>query len=432
LALKIQKTLESRGQKPLAFRNASRETEAKVDDRLRPLLLPAAVTRLMRELTVGCDLRLQEREYPACVKAVLGEWRSYLPGAGPELYDRLRRGASLVYSTCAGATREKVDPVGSFGVYDWVIIEEAAKAWPTELALPLVRGFRWTLIGDYKQLPAYRRNEVKELLASCAASKEPNLRRHGEFQDQYHQVFSLFESLFGPREKGPPAGAEQLDRPLARLNTQYRMRRAIAEVVSEAFYPDVGGLETAPSAGRDSGIVSPGWLAGKALVWLDTGGVEDCVNAQSGNGSWSNAGEARIVAELIQALDPPATDLPHDEDEDPLVVLTPYRAQVDALSGLLSADARGLIWTPHEYQGHEANVVVYSLVRDGSWKTTERGKFGHLIQPELVNVMFSRAKGLLVVVGRFDYYRDSGIEFWRAACEAIRRNGAVLRAWGKQ
>jgi hypothetical protein len=133
LAIKILKTLEKRKQRPLLLRIASREGEAKVADQMRDCLPAKVVERLMRELRVECERRLQEREYNNRVKAVLGNWRAYLPEAGPELYDRLRRGASLVFSTCAGATRDKVDAVGSFGVYDWIVVEEAAKAWPTEL-----------------------------------------------------------------------------------------------------------------------------------------------------------------------------------------------------------------------------------------------------------------------------------------------------------
>jgi hypothetical protein len=431
LALKIRKTLEGRGQKLLAIRIASRETEEKVDKDLRPWLLAESVPLLIRDLTVGCERRLQEREYTDRVKAVLGEWRAYLPDAGPELYDRLRRGASLVFATCAGATREKVDAVGSFGVYDWVVVEEAAKAWPTELALPLTRGLRWALVGDYKQLPAYRSQEVLGLLAACAASDHPDLRPHGDSQAEYRRVFALFESLFAPRGGRPARLAGPLARPLHRLTVQHRMRKAIAEVVSRAFYADVGGLQTAPSAEVEAGFESPDWLAGKALVWLDTAGVDGCVNRQTSGGSWSNEGEANLVAtKILQRLDPPAADLAK-ANEEPLAVLTPYRAQIDLLQGLVPADARGRLFTPHEYQGREAMVVICSLVRDrargaAEQRSAERRNFGHLAQPELVNVMFSRAKRLLVVVGRFSYYRDSGIPFWQAACQAFDQQGAVL------
>src|SRR5262249_12005363 len=155
---------------------------------------------------------------------------------------RLRRGASLVFATCGTATRDKVDAVGSFGIYDWVIVEEAATAWPTELAIPLVRGTRWTLIGDHRQLPAHRLDEVVEFLDDCAASLDQGLRAHGAGPEAYRQVFTLFGNLFG----APPAGQQAavgpgLASPLGQLTLQFRMREAIAEVVSRAFYPVPGG-----------------------------------------------------------------------------------------------------------------------------------------------------------------------------------------------
>ena len=56
---------------------------------------------------------------------------------------------------------------GSSEPFDWVILEEAAKAWPTELALPLVRGLRWAMMGDQIQIGAFGRYDVERFLNSC-------------------------------------------------------------------------------------------------------------------------------------------------------------------------------------------------------------------------------------------------------------------------
>jgi hypothetical protein len=77
---------------------------------------------------------------------VLTEWQSLADGSTgesmlPELSDRVHRGANLVFATCASSTPEQLSPTAD-AVFDWVVVEEAAKAWPTELAIPLVRAGR--------------------------------------------------------------------------------------------------------------------------------------------------------------------------------------------------------------------------------------------------------------------------------------------------
>ena len=169
--------------------------------------------------------------------------------------------------------------------------EEAAKAWPTELAIPLVRGVRWTLIGDHRQLPAHRRMEVEKLLSECAETDDADLRNHGESREDHSRIFDLFGSLFERDTSSTFKHQSQQSRggltvPLGKLTLQFRMRRPIAEVVSRAFYPSAmepeigspqqGTLETDPKTEVDSGLSAPEELVGRALVWLDTSGIDDC------------------------------------------------------------------------------------------------------------------------------------------------------------
>ena len=76
------------------------------------------------------------------LRHVLRDWKGLLDGSGhknvvPELEDRAENAANLVFATCGTATAEAVTPGGIRDTFDWVIVEEAAKAWPTELAMPL-------------------------------------------------------------------------------------------------------------------------------------------------------------------------------------------------------------------------------------------------------------------------------------------------------
>jgi superfamily I DNA and/or RNA helicase len=85
----------------------------------------------------------------------------------------------------------------------------------------------------------------------------------------------------------------------------------------------------------------------------------------------------------------------------------------------------------HEYQGREADVAVVSLVRDRRGFGPAHAGVGHLSEPELANVLFSRARKLLIVVGNFAHFRDYAAEsypFWRSICETWEQVGTVLPA----
>ncbi|MEH0823144.1 MULTISPECIES: AAA domain-containing protein [unclassified Micromonospora] len=349
------------------------------------------------------------------------QYLAVLPAALPELDDRFLRGANLVFATCLAATRGALATTDS-SLFDWVVVEEAAKAWPGELAIPLSQGLRWTLLGDHKQLPAHRREDVLSFLGECALDPNPDLNVHGRRQAEYERVFSLFGSLFA---EDLPAARGPLNRPLRTLDSQFRMRPAIGELVSRVFYPVSDGPEwtggslppgrvSSPAEGVPHGFETPGSIRGRDLVWLDTAKVSACQDLPA----WSNEGEARIVADFVRRLRPTP---PHGG----LTVLTPYREQKEVLARL-GLPVEQLSTVP-AFQGREADVVVLSLVRDRRRGDSPISNIGYLIQPELVNVMMSRARKLLVIVGNFDHFAGVG-DFWARVCAGVEQFGVRLDA----
>ena len=439
LALRIRKQLSKRGLTDiLAVRISSRSGEAKVHPSLADWKLDQLVLRRVQSITAHCTRRLDRRADPEPLRRILGLWKDAVKTSHLELQDRIRRGSNLVFATCTMATKRNVDAVGSFGVYDWVLVEEAGKAWPTELAIPLVRGVRWTLIGDHRQLPAHRRREVEDLLLECAEAGDEDLRNHGVSRESHSRIFDLFGSLFEHdisqmTRKRSYRSRHRLTAPLGKLTLQFRMRRPIAEVISRAFYPSTGEsgigsprqgtLETDPETEIDSGLCAPEKLVGRALVWLDTGDMVDCVDEPR----WANRGEANIVADLLKVVKPPLRAANTGSHEDTLAILTPYRDQIDMLARIVP-EYSSRFFSVHEFQGREADIVVASLVRDKVRGNNPRSNLGHLIQPELVNVLFSRARHLLVIIGHFQHFHESGVTFWQLVCETIRQEGLVVRA----
>ncbi len=421
---------------PVAVRVTSKL--ARMDDRLRPWLSGNLAARRLSQLTARAQERISAGTAVPDELALLHEWRAVLGSAesiGPELADRLRRAANLVFATCATSTAQQVcvTPAPS-NAFDWVIVEEAAKAWPTELAIPLVRGFRWTLIGDHFQLPAHRRDEVDRFLADCAADPHAQSAGLSVEHGRFMETFDLFKTLFKPRER-PKAGERA---PLTQLTTQFRMRRPIGEVVSRIFYPSGQerladglwpGSLTTMARHPAMALKSPAGLDGLDLVWLDTSDLAWCAEEPR----WCNPGEAEVVAALVEALDPAPKRGAAGYGENPLAVLTPYRDQVDLLRR--NGTVNRFVNTVHEFQGKEADVVIVSLVRGlGPGRTAPDGPaaraFGHLSQPNLANVLISRARRLLILVGDLRLYEQAHGEagFWRDVCLAVRLGGEVLPA----
>ncbi len=431
--------------------------EKKVHPRLealRPERLASAtvdgIRRACRHALDDGQLR-DGRTLDAATKKLVAEWMEQAPRVELEIQDRIRRGANLVFATTGGCTERNVATGGTVGLYDWVVVEEAARAWPTELALPLVRGLRWTLIGDHFQLPAFDELSVQRFLELCGQTDDEELQLHGAHATDYLEVFRMFASLFDNRaqrrEERPKSS--RLVEPLDELDLQFRMHPDICRIVSRAFYreridPDTGDLTTyddgwlrtdSEKTSAPHSFRAPGCLEGRALLWIDTEGVEDTNDQRA----WSNEGEARVVRQLLERMRP--TPLPPsqtDDDDDIFALLTPYHAQREVLARVgLPGWAASRLHTVDSFQGREADTVVVSLVR--STQRDDRrpeANIGYLVSPNRTNVLLSRARKLLVIVGRIGHFERQpalnpdrrDIQFWDSIVAEVRRQGAVVSA----
>ena len=370
------------------------------------------VDRLMREIPELIEQELEEGTHCEEARVIARRWKAALPHAAVELKDRVLRGANLVFATCSGANRDALDTGSAFAAFDWVFVEEAAKAWPTELAIPLVRGVRWTLIGDHLQLPAYRRDAVVATLHGFRRSLNEELAAIGERAAKLEAAFAFFGGLFAePRDD---------KKPLVTLKTQFRMREPIARMVSHAFYKPHGvTLKTDPRTEVEHGLRGIPKLRDRALAWIDTSGT----GAVEG-GCWRNEDEARLIERIVHRLfGLPATDLSPAQ----LAILTPWHEQRRVLEARLSG-CREVIHTVDSFQGGEADVVLVSLVRTQTGEPLPSRRLGLLSAPERCNVMLSRAKQLLVVVGSFRCFEESGVAHWTRVTEEFEAQRAVLDA----
>jgi serine/threonine protein kinase len=409
LGIEIRRKLA--GSSALMYRVQPRNRET-VHDKLSDLDLASVTEREIARMdrTIGevVHTQLDER-----IRTILSEWRGVLADSRVEMAERIRQGANVVLATTAKSTRADLDDWGRFPAFDWVIIEEAAKAWPTELAVPLVRGLRWTLIGDHKQLPAYRRADLERTLRDFAATDRPGADLLAEQADRVREAFDLLASVF--------ERAAGRDAPVDSLRMQFRMRQTVADIVASTFYPSgsidedgipIGSVETHPSAeARRNDLTAPTALVDRPLVWVDTTG-SDLLDEPA----WLNPGEAKLVHRIVTSLRPSRTDRD-------IAVLTPYVAQRDELvnSGLFNN-----VETVHSYQGKQADIVVVSLVRTTARGPSPTANIGFLADPQITNVLLSRAKSLLVLVGNLAHFEGAGDESWDLVTKLVRKRGSVV------
>ncbi len=124
------------------------------------------------------------------------------------------------YSTTTAATcQASLDlRLGTHEVFDLVIIDEAARANPLDLLIPMSMGKKLVLVGDHKQLPHMLEPDVVK-----------KIQADPEFKDMPELEKSLFQHMYDMLEK--------LRKPKAmKLVRQYRMHPAICRFVSDQFY----------------------------------------------------------------------------------------------------------------------------------------------------------------------------------------------------
>jgi len=144
------------------------------------------------------------------------EWLSALGSRDANFAKFLAKSRTVVSATLVGIGYRGAGVVRN--IYDWVIIDEAGRAAPSELAVAMQAGRRILLVGDHLQLPPTFSEEVKDAMRSQFPLEQDATLFGSDFE-------RIFRSDYG-RMVG------------TKLLTQYRMAPAIGELVSNCFYDD--------------------------------------------------------------------------------------------------------------------------------------------------------------------------------------------------
>jgi hypothetical protein len=361
-------------------------------------------------------------------------------GNAPKRVDRsfehlLLRSANLVFATTNSSDLARL--LEQNGHFDWVVLEEAGKATGVELLAPMMLSHRRMLIGDHKQLPAFDADQLRSILGDPAkvraaidagAAIIAPLFRKLEMEEALETLrevvderlcaeavgmLSLFETLVVPHVVDRPVDAPTpaIGR---QLLEQHRMHPVLGGMISDVFYE--GKVETSAMARtrfEERGpIVSDGSsiLPDLPFVFVDMPYVRSVMNTPTPERrpGWSNPREAAIVVKVLSEFGASAGADPS------LAVLSPYRRQVKLLQDLIVRDEGASaalrrftsplphwVGTVDSFQGNEADVVVVSLVRNNAF--AGRKALGFLADERRMNVLLSRAKWRLVVIGSIEF-----------------------------
>jgi superfamily I DNA and/or RNA helicase len=209
--------------------------------------------------------------------------------------------------------------------------------------------------------------------------------------------------------------------PIAKqLLHQHRMHPAIARLVSTSFY--CGSLQTDENCrlrySRQTPpffITAPSRLPASPIVFIDTPFVQSTIDRRmvEQQPRYHNPEEVDAIVTALSLL---RRD-PRVEETPTLAVLTPYREQARRLRNRINEERGALlahisafgvegeagnpVATVDSFQGSEADVVLVSLVRNNHH--AGRRALGFLSDPRRMNVLLSRAKWKLVVVGSLEF-----------------------------
>ena len=341
--------------------------------------------------------------------------------------------------------------------FDTIIMDEASKATPPELALPVLYGKKSIIVGDHRQLPPMiDGEEIKDLLISIGEKDLAKTLSQKEFEtSQFERLFSnIDDSIRGT------------------FGTQYRMHPAINDVIAQFYKEDSEkglqcGLPTEETYhnsfdkwdSRYHGLKFRNFITPEThTIWINVTTPE----IQEGT-SRVNYGEIEAIDNILRVLKNCEGKSQFDKwlsnqsiEEKQIGLISFYGKQISHLEQMLlknhndlykgkgrDNDKKNLVRlsTVDRFQGMERNIIIVSMVRSnkiasfqgqqpdeiyGELGYPNQDSLGFAESPNRLNVALSRARRLLVIVGNSDHFCRKPI--YKNVYETIKTNGKIISA----
>jgi len=325
----------------------------------------SALNKLEAIIKQKREERIKAKARSEKVAEALGFYHTRLQSAGLDLDEAVLEEANVVAGTCSGIAGTK-----DFDrEFDYVIVDEAGRATPLDLLMPIVKGRSIVLVGDHRQLPPTIDREIRQ-----------QLRDDGELKETLFQ--KLFDNMHHSRR--------------AQLLYQYRMAPDICSVVKGLSYSDVD-LRCGSEAERRKHPFGDRWAA---VCWVQPVGDSNRAVAEEGGTSLRNDAEVDAAVSRLQEI---AKGLARTDLTNYTVgVISMYRAQVEAFDRAIPIALKEHpilkieTGTVDAFQGREKDAIIVSLVG------TDPNRVSFFQDFRRINVALSRAKELLIIVGNID------------------------------
>jgi superfamily I DNA and/or RNA helicase len=366
--------------------------------------------------------------------------------ANPEGIESAIKDYNFVYAaTTQGAEgrairRAKKSKKEDLVTYDTVIIDEAARASPRDLLIPMAQAEkRIILVGDHRQLPHMIDEEIirKAMESKKTSGDTQTADNEKELSDQfeYYIKHSMFEYL---KKRLETLSAQDNIKRTCTLNEQYRSHPLLGNFINDHFY----GTPLHPDESFKSPLKAdsfeqhlPG-LDGRPALWINVPGAKG--HEEYCNPSYRRKEEAKVIAkQLKEWLDDEAGKnltfgvisfyraqskiIMEEADKlditsrsstaEPWEIKEEYRFLEREIDGKRTKEERLRIGTVDSFQGMEFDVVFLSMVRSprqiprrekedaANYRLLQTRAFGHLVSENRLCVSMSRQKKVLVVVG---------------------------------
>jgi DNA polymerase III delta prime subunit len=290
--------------------------------------------------------------------------------------------ANVIGITCVQAA--SFDFSKNFPSFDAVIIDEVSKCTPPELLIPALKGKKLVLVGDHRQLPPmFDRNTIDDIAEEIGCTGD--------------ELSFIKESLFKVLFENASDSIKQM------LTTQYRMHPQIMGAINQFYDQKLNCGIAEPDTRRAHNLAGKIIQENNHILWVKTPVGQGFEEEKNGT-SRLNVKEVDAIERLCEQME--AAWLPKIADGEPpkeIGIITFYGAQLRLIQDRIEPEKFPSLsirtGTVDIFQGMERPVIIVSTVCNNN-----RGDIGFAKEPERVNVAFSRAQELLVVVGCHDLF----------------------------
>ena len=414
-----------RGIRPVRIQNASTEKEVGIEakrymlDFMEDWCKKPNAENEDNGANIWLDSILRDMTDDEKYASVIDQWKKDLVvrdrNTREQFYEAYKKNVNLVAATCSICGSKQLQDIYAllFGnnenAFDVVIMDEASKATPLEMSVPMVWGKKIIIIGDHKQLPPMM-NEDNIVTSLKKANQKVLADTIESFQE------SQFEILFRSAFKLKPSI-------VATLDTQYRMHKQIMNTIGHFYSEELEeGLKCGLAdedmdnerynarGSRYHGLSIPGFIDPQThAIWVD---VDTPESQPSGSTSYVNTGELNAIKTVIKALQKAdgfqkfmdSQEKPEDKE---IGIITFYGAQYGKIKemykeGKIDKSLPFRINVVDKFQGMERNIIIISTVR-----SNKEHRYGFAEDIRRINVGFSRARRLLIVIGNRQFFRQN-------------------------